>query len=61
MNKINPNCKCPNKKCPNHGNCMNCRKYHHKGLHTYCKAGKLEKILRIIHGKINNFGGNKNE
>jgi hypothetical protein len=51
---INQNCECPNIKCPNHGNCKDCRKYHHKGLHTYCTAGKIEKFLRKIHAKIIN-------
>jgi hypothetical protein len=51
---INQNCKCPSIKCPNHGNCRDCRKYHHKGLHTYCTAGKIEKFLRKIYAKIIN-------
>lgn len=54
MDKRNPNCLCPNLKCPNRGNCKDCVKYHHKGLHTYCRAGKLEKTIRKLHAKITN-------
>ena len=54
LSEIKPNCKCPNLKCPNHGKCRDCIANHHKGLHTYCKAGKLEKILRNIHAKLTN-------
>lgn len=52
MTKQNENCKCPNAKCPHHGICEECFKYHHKGLHTYCRAGKIERAVRIVHAKL---------
>lgn len=59
MEKVNTNCQCPNAKCPNQGVCANCVKYHHKGLHTYCRAGKMERALRQIHARVT--GNTKNE
>lgn len=54
LDRINPKCKCPNHKCPNHGRCKECILYHHKGLHTYCRAGNLERLLRDLHAKLTN-------
>ena len=52
MDKRNQNCKCPNTKCPHHGNCKSCVSNHHKGLHTYCKAGKPERFVRNLYAKM---------
>lgn len=56
MNNVDNHCPCPNKKCPHHGICSDCAIYHHKGMgmHTYCKAKKVERFLRIFHEKITN-------
>ena len=52
MNKLNPKCECPNKKCPNRGDCKLCIANHHKGLHTYCKAGKTERFIRRVYARL---------
>jgi len=54
IEKMNQNCECANLKCPNKGNCPDCIKYHHKFLHTYCRAGKFERIVRKIYAKLQN-------
>lgn len=46
------NCKCPNLTCLNRGKCTECMKNHHKLLHTYCRAGKLEQSLRKIYAGL---------
>lgn len=43
---------CPNLTCPNKGNCTECIKNHHKMLHTYCRAGKLDRFVRKIYAKL---------
>lgn len=54
MAKKNSKCPCPNKKCPHNGICVECAKCHHKFLHTYCKASRFEKVVRLAHAKITN-------
>ena len=49
---LNPKCQCVNLKCPNKGNCPACIKNHHKFLHTYCRAGKLERFIRKVYAKL---------
>jgi len=53
---MNSNCQCVNLKCPNKGNCPACIKNHHKFLHTYCRAGKFERIIRKLYAKLS-FSG----
>lgn len=50
--KRNPKCECPSRKCPNRGICKLCKANHHKGLHTFCTAGKPERALRIVFAKL---------
>ncbi len=54
VEKMNPKCPCPNKKCPHNGVCVECARNHHKFLHTYCRAGKLEKAVRTVYAKVTN-------